>query len=308
MIAFLYPGQGSQHAGMIAALPTDRVVTDTLDEIGAALGQDPRELDTAEALADTVAAQLALFTVGVACTRFLAERDVRPDTVLGHSIGAFPAAVEAGVLTLDEAVAAVRIRARGMRDLYPGGFGLLAVLGSPLAEVRRLVAAARAGDDLFVAMENAEDQVVLAGSDAAFERVASAAPGFGVRELRRLDVAVPSHCLLMAPVAEAVRQQLGSASARRPQVRYLSAMTARSAATADAVVDDLAGGVERMVRWRDATDLLAELGTTGVIQLAPGHATADLFRDGHPDIPLVTLDDASFADSLVRAQRLASRA
>ncbi|GAA4663813.1 ACP S-malonyltransferase [Frondihabitans cladoniiphilus] len=194
MIAFLYPGQGSQHAGMIAALPSERAVTETLDALGEALGRDPRELDTAEALTDTVAAQLALFTVGVACTRLLAERDVRPDAVLGHSIGAFPAAVAAGVLTFDEAVAAVRIRARAMRELYPRGFGLLAVLGSPLAEVRRLVAAVRADDDLFVAMENAEDQIVLAGSDAAFERVASAAPRFGVRELRRLDVAVPSHC------------------------------------------------------------------------------------------------------------------
>ncbi|GAA4663806.1 ACP S-malonyltransferase [Frondihabitans cladoniiphilus] len=85
-------------------------------------------------------------------------------------------------------------------------------------------------------------------------------------------------------------------------------MTARSAATAETVVDDLAGGVERMVRWHDATDLLAELGTTAVVQMAPGRATADLFRTAHPDVPVVSLGDSSFADSLVRAQRLASRA
>lgn len=308
MIAFLYPGQGAQRAGMIAALPRVPVVTDTLDEVGRILGGDVREFDTAEALEDTVAAQLALFTVGVASTRLLADQDVRPDSVVGHSIGAFPAAVAAGVLSLETGVSAVRVRAEAMRDLYPRGFGLLAVLGARLPDVRRLVAATEQGGDLFVAMENAEDQIVLAGGDAAFERVSAQAAGFGVREVRRLDVAVPSHCRLMGSVADAVRTQLGTGPVRRPAIRYVSAMTARSAPTSDAVIDDLARGVEQMVRWRDATDLLAELGTTAVIQISPGHATAALFAVSHPEIPVLAMDDAPWADSVARAATLANRA
>ncbi|BDZ48562.1 malonyl CoA-acyl carrier protein transacylase [Frondihabitans sucicola] len=308
MIAFLYPGQGSQRAGMIAALPRVPVVTDTLDEVALVLGHDVREFDTAEALTDTVAAQLALFTVGVASTRLLADNGVRPDAVVGHSIGAFPAAVAAGVLSLEAGVAAVRVRAEAMRDLYPAGFGLLAVIGARLPDVRRLVTAAERRADLFVAMENSEDQIVLAGSDAAFERVAALAAGFGVREVRRLDVAVPSHCRLMSPVADAVRKQLGSRPARRPAIRYVSALSARSAATTDAVVDDLAQGVAQMVRWRDATDLLAELGTTAVVQVSPGRATAALFAADHPEIPVLAMDDAPWADSIVRASAVASRA
>jgi len=306
MIAFLYPGQGSQRAGMITALPTIPAVVETLDAVGQILGHSVSEFDSAEALKDTIAAQLALFTVGVACTRLLADSGVRPDLVAGHSIGAFAAAVAAGVLTVEEGAMAVRTRAEAMRDLFPVGFGLTAVLGARLPNVERLVHATEHNGDLFVAMENAEDQIVLAGSDAAFARVTDAAPAHGVREVRRLDVAVPSHCRLMAPVSEAVRLQLGTASARRPRIRYLSAMTARSAATPEAVVDDLARGVEQMVKWRDTTDLAAELGATEVVQLAPGHATAKLFAAAHPGTAVVALDGPSFADSIVRARRLTS--
>jgi malonate decarboxylase epsilon subunit len=304
MITFLYPGQGAQHAGMLAALPDRSSVETTFSSVSEVLGYDVRDLDTADALSSTVAAQLALFTVGVASTRLLADDDIRPDAVAGHSIGAFAAAVAAGVLTLEEGTAAVRLRAERMRDLYPTGFGLLALLGTRLADAERLVADSRRPDDLFVAMENAEDQIVLAGSDAAFEQVEAAAPRYGVREIRRLEVAVPSHCLLMSPAAASVADLLRTIPSRRPTVRYLSAMTARSALTGPAVLDDLAGGVARMVRWRDTTDLLAELGTSLVVQVAPGHATAALFASAHPGIPVVAVDDSSFDDSRLRIRRI----
>ncbi|RFA08112.1 hypothetical protein B7R54_01940 [Subtercola boreus] len=307
VIAFLFPGQGSQHPGMLAALPSASTVTSTLDSVSGVLGHDVRELDSADALAGTVGAQLALFTVGVASSRLLAEQGVLPDIVAGHSIGAFATAVAAGVLTLDEGAAAVRIRAEGMRDLHPSGFGLLALLGARLADAERLVAELRpGGGDLFVAMENAEDQIVLAGSDDAFQRVHDVAARFGFRQVRRLDVAVPSHCALMAPVAAAVEEYLADIPARRPTARYLSAMTARAAPTSAAIGDDLANGVARRVRWRDTTELLAELGSTVVVQIAPGHTTAALFAAAHPDIPVIAVGDAPFDDSLARIRRALS--
>ncbi|GAA1444249.1 malonate decarboxylase subunit epsilon [Leifsonia poae] len=269
-----------------------------------ALGHDVRDLDDADALSSTVAAQLALFTVGVAATRILAEDDILPDAVAGHSIGAFAAAVTAGVITLEEGVQAVQLRAQVMQDLYPSGYGLLALLGARLVDVERLVAEVGGADDLFVAMENAEEQIVLAGSDAAFERVRASAAKYQIREIRRLEVAVPSHCALMEPVAQAVAGVFHSLPARRPVIRYVSAMTARSAMTSAAVVADLTGGVAHRVRWRDATDLLAELGTSVVVQLSPGRTTAVLFATAHSVIPVVALDDAPYADSRLRIRKL----
>jgi malonate decarboxylase epsilon subunit len=302
MIAFLYPGQGAQHPGMLSS-SSDPTFTATVDSVSELLGHNIRDFDTAQALRDTVATQLALLTVGVAYTRVLADHGIRPDIVAGHSIGAFAAAVAARVLTLDEAVRAVQVRAEGMRDLYPSGFGLLALLGTRLPEARRLVEQASGDGDLFVAMENAEDQIVLAGSDAAFDRAIALAPRFGVREARRLDVAVPSHCALMSPVADSVAHALSAVPVRRPAIRYLSAMTARTAATGERVREDLAGGVAHLVRWRDTTDLLSELGATVVVQLPPGHTTAAMFASAHPGSPVIAIDDARLDDSLVRLER-----
>ncbi len=285
---------------MLAALPDREPSAAVLRTVSEVLGRDVRELDGPDVMTDTVAAQLGLLTVGVATAALLTADGIRPNAVAGHSIGAFAAAVVAGVLTLEEATDAVRIRAEGMRDLYPRGFGLLALLGARVTDAERLTDAVREGDDLFVAMENAEDQVVLAGSEAAFERARATAPRFGFREARRLEVAVPSHCALMAPVADAVADRLREVPVRRPTVRYVAAMTARTAPTADAVLADLAGGVAHRVRWRDATDLLAELGATVVAQLPPGHTTAALFSTAHPSVPVVALGDSAYDEGLAR--------
>jgi malonate decarboxylase epsilon subunit len=305
MIAYLFPGQGSQYPGMLQDLPDENAVHETLDVVSKVLGRDVREFDTADSLSDTVAAQVALFTVGVALARLVGEKSgITPDIVAGHSIGAFPAAVSAGVLTVEEGLSAVLVRSTGMRDLYPSGFGLIALLGARMANVEKLVADVRGEDDLYIAMENAEDQIVLAGSDGAFERVDAAAARFGIREVRRLDVAVPSHCALMTPVAEAVAANLEDVPPRKPTIRYLSAMTARSARTGADVLADLSGGVAHMVRWRDTTDLLAELEPSAVVQISPGHATAALFASAHPSLVTMALDDAPLSDSLIRLSRV----
>jgi malonate decarboxylase epsilon subunit len=304
MIAYLYPGQGAQRPGMLHSLPADRVVEAVFDAVSGVIRRDVRTLDAPAVESDTVAAQLALFTAGVACTRLLAVNGMHPDVVVGHSVGAFAAAVAAGTLTLEEGAGAVRLRAEAMRRLYPAGFGMLALSGTWLAEADRLVADTQRKGDLFVAMENAEDQVVLAGSDHAFERVRAAAPRFSVREIRRLNVAAPSHCPLMSPVADTVAQYLRAVSPRRPAVTYLSAMTARRAWAEDAVIEDLSAGVASMVRWRDTTDLLAELGTSALAQIPPGHTTAALFASAHPTVPVIALDDAPFGDSLTRLKKI----
>lgn len=289
---------------MIKMIPQSSDIAATLCEISRAVGVDIRDFDTAKALSDTVAAQLALYAVGVAYARLLAADGIFPDVVAGHSIGAFAAAVTVGVLTVEEGARAVKIRAEGMRELYPSGFGLLALLGTRVANARRLVTQVGDGRDLFVAMENAEDQIVLAGSDAAFDRVFASAASFGVREVRRLDVAVPAHCPLMDPVGRSVAAELATLPSRAPTARYLSAMTARSALTSEAVKLDLAGGVAHMVRWRDTTEVLSELGATNVIQLPPGHVTAALFSSSHPGVPVVALDDAAYKDSIERIRRI----
>ncbi|WP_204076756.1 ACP S-malonyltransferase [Planotetraspora phitsanulokensis] len=307
-VAFLYPGQGAQRPGMLRDLPAHPAVAATLAEAEQVLPGSSRQ-DDARALTSTVTAQVALCIAGVAATRALAGEGAVPDAVAGHSAGAFPAAVAAGALTFAEALAAVRRRGELMRDAYPSGYGMAAVLGLGVGQVRRVVASITTPDDpAYLAIVNTDHQVVVAGGVRALERLSAAADRAGARRVQRLNVGVPSHCPLLDGVAEAMAGHLGAVPRRRLTIPYLSGSTGRVLHDADAVLGDLARGVAVTVRWRDAVAVLGELGTTLFIQTPPGDVLARIARTSNPRARVVALAGTGIADAAeltrrVRAQR-----
>ena len=140
-VAFIFPGQGSQAPGMLHRLLDHPAIDRTLDEISDELHSDVRNLDTEHALESAVSVQLALFASGVATGRALIELDIRPTALAGLSVGAFAAAVTAGVLLLRDGVELVKLRAKAMEGLYPSGYGLSAIVGLNESQVTKIVAA-----------------------------------------------------------------------------------------------------------------------------------------------------------------------
>ena len=170
-VAFIFPGQGSQSPGMLRHLLDHPAVVRTLDEISEALHSDVRNLDSEQGLKSDVAVQLALLAAGVATARALMEQDVKPVAVSGLSVGAFAAAVTAGVLSLRDAVELVRLRAEQMSKLYPKGYGLSAIVGLNEFQVMKIVQAVTSiHDPVFVGNINAPRQIVIAGSCAGMVR------------------------------------------------------------------------------------------------------------------------------------------
>lgn len=302
-VAFLYPGQGTQRPGMLHDLPGHPAVAATLAEAERILPGSSRQ-DDARALASTVTTQVALCVAGVAATRALAAEGAEPDAVAGHSAGAFPAAVTAGVLTFAEALMAVRHRAELMRDAYPSGYGMAAVLGLGVPRAHALIESVTTGDDpAYLAVIDEDQQVVAAGSDRALERLDAAAERAGARRVRRLDIGVPSHCPLLAGVADAMTAHLGTVPRRAPTVTYFGGRTGRPLLDADAVLDDLARGVAATLRWRDVVALLGELGTTLFVQTPPGHVLARIAGAANPGARAVTLAGTSLADAVELTRR-----
>ncbi len=275
MLAFVCPGQGAQSPGYLHRLPSAPVVRDTLDEAGAALGLDVLQLDAEPALQSTEAVQAGLVVAGVAMARLLRSHGVEPDLVAGLSVGAFTAAVVAGVLDFADALRVVRLRGRSMAETLGSGWGMLAVGGLSQRALERLLAQHDASHaaphaQLYLANLNAPTQFVVAGEVVALDALARRARDAGARQTERLQVAVASHCPPLAPTADALRRALAGVAQHAPRPPVVGNVSARVLRDAPAVVRELADGVMRPVRWHDSQVAMVERGLRCIVELPPG--------------------------------------
>ena len=249
----VFPGQGAQQPGMLHRLPRE-----TLIEASEVLGEDVLLLDSAEALQSTRAVQLCLLIAGVAASRQLS---MAPDYVAGLSIGAYPAAVVAGALSFSDALHLVSLRGELMQQAYPQGYGMTAIIGLELATVEGLLAQVHSVDTpVYLANINADNQVVIAGSDAAMKAVAELAKGRGAGLAKRLAVSVPSHCPLLEVSTKTLAEAFAGVQLKTPTVGYLSGSRARPVINTDALRDDLAFNMCRVVDWRGTVQSAYERG------------------------------------------------
>jgi malonate decarboxylase epsilon subunit len=302
-VAFLFPGQGSQTPGMLHHLLDHPVVARTLDEISEVLHSDVRNFDSEQCLKSDVSVQIALLAAGVAMGRALMEQGVQPAAVAGLSVGAFAAAVVADVLVLRDAVELVRLRAEQMIKLYPAGFGLSAIIGlieSQVAAIVKNVSSDQA--PVFVGNINAPRQIVIAGANAAMDRVLEEARGQGASNAVRLHVSVPSHCPLLQPVADLLAKRMSSVNLRAPQLTYVGNVNGRAMYTKDAIASDLANNIAHGVRWYDSTVVLQELGCNLFLEMPPGHVLSDLARENLSEVNSIAVDAAVLPRVLRLAQ------
>ena len=303
-VAFLFPGQGSQVPGMLHTLPDHPAIGRTLDEVSEGLGENVLELDSTEALRSTVSVQLALLASGVGVARALIAEGVEPEAVAGMSVGAFAAAVAAGALDLDDGVRLVKQRAEGMVKLYPKGYGLAAIVGLTEKQVSTLVEAAYTEQNpVYVGNINAPRQIVIAGSDKAMDKVLEAARKSGARKAVRLNVSEPSHCPLLEPVADALRESLQGIHLQPPKTVYVGNVTGRALRSAEAISEDLASNIAHGVRWYDATTVLEELGCRLFLEMPPGHVLSELGREAFPDVRILAVGETSLKHALLLASQ-----
>ncbi|WP_431225099.1 malonate decarboxylase subunit epsilon [Serratia sp. L9] len=278
-ILLTFPGQGPQVPQMLHHLPASQITQQLLSEASAVLGQDVLILDSAEALQKTRAVQLCLLIAGVAYARELQQQGIDADFVCGLSIGAFPAAVIAGALAFPDAVRLVALRGQLMEDAYPAGYGLAAIVGLPLREVEMLIAQVNsAALPVYLANINAEDQLAIAGSEAAMAQVMVLAKAAGAAKTQRLAVSVPSHCALLTQPAEKLAQAMKQVPINRPQIAYLSGSSGRVLWQPERIADDLAFNMARTVRWHEAMVAAYEREVRLAIEMPPGAVLTGLSR------------------------------
>jgi len=312
-LALLFPGQGSQQPNMLRALPDTPAVGAVLRESRSQCAKPgvTDDIDSTTALEDTTNVQMALLIAGVACAHALTEDfGLTPRFVAGHSVGAFAAAVTAGVLTLPEALSAVALRGRLMEAACAqASWGMAAVSGLPTRAATQLAQHVSTDNDpLWVANINTATQTVLSGTSAALQKAAYAAEDAGAANYQVLDVSVASHCPLQADTANRLAAHLAHIPRRTPSARYLTNTRGRAVVSADAILDDLAQAVARPVHWYDAARLMPELGVTCAIETPPGHALTRLFASAAPNVTALALQDEGIDIAAARARRAVGRA
>jgi [acyl-carrier-protein] S-malonyltransferase len=252
--AFVFPGQGSQSVGMMAAYGDEPVVRDTYVEASAALGFDLWDMvanGPADALNQTVNTQPAMLTAGIAVYRlWQAKGGAAPVLMAGHSLGEYTALTAAGGIDFADAVKLVRLRAEAMQSAVPEGVGAMAaLLGLDDDAVRAVCAEAAQGEVLEAVNFNSPGQVVIAGNKAAVERGMAAAKEKGAKRAVPLPVSVPSHCALMKPAAEKLSAAMRAIDVRVPAIPVLHNADVAAHSSADAIRDALARQLYSPVRW-----------------------------------------------------------
>jgi [acyl-carrier-protein] S-malonyltransferase len=283
MIAFVFPGQGSQQVGMGKALaeafPESRAV---FQEADAVLGFSLSDLCWNGPEADlqlTANTQPAILTASVAAYQALEARGLTPDWVAGHSLGEYTALVAAGTLGLRDAVAVVRRRGQYMQEAVPVGEGAMAaILGLDLPAVEEACAAAANGEVVSPANINSPGQVVIAGHAAAVARAAELCKTMGAKRAIPLPVSAPFHCALMKPAQVKMEADLERLELRDPAFPLVNNVDAAPVRTATAARDGLVRQVSGAVRWQECVLRLAKEGVDTFVEVGTGSVLAGLVR------------------------------
>jgi malonate decarboxylase epsilon subunit len=285
-------------------LPDHPETARTLAEATAALGRDVLALDGADALRSTVAVQLSLLVAGVATARVLAAHGAVPQMAAGLSIGAWPAAVVAGVLDFADAVRLVELRARLMEDAYPSGYGMTAIGGLTRQQLEPLLAQVHGpATPVYLANLNAPRQLVVAGRDTALDAVAARALAHGATRAERLAVPVPSHCPLLDEQARTLACAAAQVAVKRPRITYISSSVARALFDGQRIVADLAANMARPVLWADTLRHAWERGARVALEMPSGSVLTRLAQDADFGAGTALCFDANRLDTLVQVAR-----
>ncbi|WP_411349707.1 ACP S-malonyltransferase [Paenibacillus sp. WLX2291] len=303
-IAFVFPGQGAQKAGMAKdvydASPAAAQYFDQADDVlGFAISKLAFEGPEDE-LKQTANTQPALLTASITLLEALKERNIQPDYVAGHSLGEYSALVAAGALSFADAVAIVRARGQFMEQAVPAGQGAMAaVLGAEREALAQLCASVTAdGHAVELANVNCPGQIVVSGTQAGVEAVSARVKEIGGKRAIALEVSGPFHSSLMEPAAQRLAERLQDVTFHNATVPVVANVNAEAVSSGDQIGELLVKQVYSPVLWEDSVRYMVEQGVDTFIEIGPGNVLTGLIKKIDKNVRLFNINSLESLEAL----------
>lgn len=309
-IAVVFPGQGSQSVGMLAAYTEDwPQILDTFKEASDVLGYDLWDIVSngpEEKLNQTEITQPAMLAADIAVMRVMQQQCMlKPFVLAGHSLGEYAALVAANAIEYTDAVKLVAERGRLMQNAVSDGEGAMAAILSltddQIMQICENVSN-QTGEVVEAVNFNSPGQVVIAGHTNAVEKAIEAASEEGAKRALKLPVSVPAHSSLMKSAAEELAEILKQVTIKTPEIQVIHNVDAKSHDEPDAIRDVLAKQLYSPVRWVQIAKIIGSAADDAIVECGPGKVLSGLSRRITKDIPTFALDTPAsmqkFLDSM----------
>jgi [acyl-carrier-protein] S-malonyltransferase len=308
-IAFLFPGQGSQTVGMLEGFVRHEGAASLLEQCASvaqqALGQDLLALISqgpVEHLNLTVNTQPAMLLADALVFQYWKNQGgAQPAMLAGHSLGEYAALVASGVLSLEDGLSTVRVRAQAMQEAVPvGQGGMAAILGLSDEQVLQACQAAMDGEVAEPVNFNAPNQVVIAGTANGVKAACEAAKALGAKRALELPVSAPFHSSLMKPASLKLAEHLGRVSFSTPNTPVFNNIDVQVETESSKIKDALIRQAFGPVRWVETIQAMEKAGATLFVECGPGKVLAGLVKR-ISDVPVMNMYDPDTVQSVLSA-------
>ena len=289
-IAFIYPGQGAQKAGMgkdfYENSESARAVFDRASEI---LDLDMKELcfEENDRLDLTEYTQAALVTTCLAMTKVVSEHGIRPDVTAGLSLGEYCAIAVAGGMSGEDAIRTVRKRGILMQNTVPAGEGAMAaVLGLEASAIEEVIADI---EGVTIANYNCPGQIVITGVTAKVEEASEKLKAAGAKRVVMLNVSGPFHSPLLKSAGEELLKELENVEIHKLEIPYVTNVTAEYIQNEEEIKGLLGQQVSSSVRWEQSIRKMIEEGVDTFVEIGPGKTLAGFMRKISRDVAMYNI-------------------
>lgn len=286
IIAFTFPGQGSQSVGMLNGYSDLPIIKQTFDEGSEILGYDCFELakhGPVEQLNLTIHTQPIMLMAGIAVYRaWKSLGGGSPDYLAGHSLGEYTALVAAEALAFRDAINLVRYRAEVMQECVPNGMGAMAAIIGLEDDAVKAICNQIVGDNEKVVLEpanfNSPGQIVIAGHKTAVLEGMALAKSKGAKLVTLLPLSIPSHCSLMYPAAEKFQKLLEQIDFYSPQIPVIHNADVQQHPQSNEIKKILMQQIHSPVHWVNTIQSFVSQGVTHIVECGPGKVLSGLTK------------------------------